>query len=284
VAAGGWIFFAADDGPHGRELFVVPAASLDARCAVPPSLDPPPPAGDWLVSPELPGFRFKVLFGEGAGAQLGSLAPCVTGTLCVVAAPGDHRELLVRLVAHAGSPITAEIAKLTPVAAQVWIEQVATTTRRYYRLEPTAADDDTLDGVRDRAGFAASAGTTFGNPRSDDARAAGGPWLTPRGMPGFRLRLRWIDGAGRSQPVRAEACMSGALCLSTSVRGRSDLFVRLLDQGQLGLWPAFARLSTGGAELWIQHTSTGVLRHYVLPPVPADSDELDGLLDRQGFH
>ncbi|HEV8629215.1 MAG TPA: hypothetical protein VGV61_02790, partial [Thermoanaerobaculia bacterium] len=164
----------------------------------------------------------------------------------------------------------------------VWIEQTATGARRYYHLQATPADDDALDGILDRGGFVAAPAAALGGA-SEAARAAGGPWLTPRGMPGFRLRLRWIDEAGRSQPVRTESCMVGALCLSTGVRGRSDLFVRLLDAGPLGRWPALARLTTAGVELWIQHTRTGVLRHYVLPPVAPGSEELDGLLDRQGF-
>ncbi|HEV8632096.1 MAG TPA: hypothetical protein VGV61_17410, partial [Thermoanaerobaculia bacterium] len=97
TAAGGFLYFAADDGTHGRELFAVPASAFTARCASVPLLDPPPPAGDWLASAAVPGFRFKVLFGQGTSAHLGSLVPCVAGTLCVVETPGDRRELMVRL-------------------------------------------------------------------------------------------------------------------------------------------------------------------------------------------
>ncbi|HEX9944872.1 MAG TPA: hypothetical protein VGG03_22915 [Thermoanaerobaculia bacterium] len=287
--AGAHVYFAADDGPHGRELFAVPAAALDSRCAAAPPSTPPPPAGDWLASPQVPGFRIKVLFGQGTAARSGSLAPCVAGTLCVNAVGSERRELLVRLGAAAGGRIAASVVKLDPAEAQVWIEQTATGELRYYRLAETPAGDDRLAGVRDLPGFPAKAALAAAASADRVAVAAaggrgtGGRWLTPRSIPGFRFQVRLLDGAGRSQPVRVEACMPGALCLGAVGAGRAEVFVRLLDQGPLGLWPALARLTTAGVELWIQQLKTGVTRRYLLPAAAPDADALEGLLDREGF-
>ena len=296
TAAGGTLYFAADDGAHGRELFAVSTAELDVRCAAPgvpgplpppgpdpppppppppgPS-DPPPPAGDWLTSNAFPGFRVKVQFGAGASTRMGTAAPCATGTLCVVERPGDQRELLLRLVPSTGR-LTPAIAKLTPAEAQVWVEQVATGVRRYYRLAETSPGDDTLHGRLDRSGFgdATAAAPTLA------PRKGGGQWLQPRGMPGYRFKVRWTTPNGISQAARATDCMSGALCLATSVRGRADVVVRLLDQGPLGRWPAIARLAPLGVEVIVEEVKTHRQQRYVLPPLQATSEELDGVLDR----
>lgn len=108
-----------------------------------------------------------------------------------------------------------------------------------------------------------------------------GDWLASGRVPGFRVKVR-IAGQipGRPEP----ACIAETLCVSGALRGRSELFVRIVGPRPNGyLWPTIVRFTTSPVEVWIEQMSTGVLRYYRLEGVSPDSSELSGLVDRQGF-
>jgi ELWxxDGT repeat protein len=108
-----------------------------------------------------------------------------------------------------------------------------------------------------------------------------GGWLTSGRVPGFRVKVR-IAGQipGRPEP----ACIAETLCVSGALRGRSELFVRILGPKPNGyLWPTLVRFTTSTVEVWIEQMSTGVVRYYRLEGVSPDSSDLSGLVDRQGF-
>ncbi|HET9208962.1 MAG TPA: hypothetical protein VFR03_01115, partial [Thermoanaerobaculia bacterium] len=110
-----------------------------------------------------------------------------------------------------------------------------------------------------------------------------GSWITSEEMPGFRVKAR-ITAGGAVQPVRKEPCIAQTLCLSGAVRGRPELFVRVVGPKPNGyLWPTLVRFTTSTVEVWIEQLATGNLRYYRLEGVTPESSELNGLVDREGF-
>jgi ELWxxDGT repeat protein len=110
-----------------------------------------------------------------------------------------------------------------------------------------------------------------------------GAWITSEEMPGFRVKAR-ITAGGAVQPVRKEPCIAQTLCLSGAVRGRPELFVRVVGPKPNGyLWPTLVRFTTSTVEVWIEQLKTGITQYYRLEGVTPDSSELNGLVDRQGF-
>ena len=113
----------------------------------------------------------------------------------------------------------------------------------------------------------------------------GGGYLTTPAFPDFRFKVRIFQDsatplAGRSEPV----CIPETLCVSGAVPGRSEVFVRIIGPRPNGyLWPTIVRFTPSRVEVDVQQISTGITKTYVLPAVPADSDELSGLQDRTGF-
>jgi hypothetical protein len=68
------------------------------------------------------------------------------------------------------------------------------------------------------------------------------------------------------------------------VAGRSEVFLRVIGPRPNGyLWPTIVRFTPSRVEVDVQQISTGITKTYVLPAIPADSDELTGLQDRTGF-
>ena len=101
-----------------------------------------------------------------------------------------------------------------------------------------------------------------------------------------QVRLR--DGNGKieinGRPARQEPCLQETVCASGAVRGRSEVFVRIVGPKPNGfLWPNLVKFTTSRVEVWIQQVSTGAEKHYVLPAVSPDSDDLTGFFDRTGF-
>jgi ELWxxDGT repeat protein len=110
-----------------------------------------------------------------------------------------------------------------------------------------------------------------------------GSWVTSGEVPGFRVKARITAGAA-VQPVRQEPCIVDTICLSGAVRGRPELFVRVVGPRPNGyLWPTLVRFTTSTVEVWIEQVKTGTIRYYELEGVAPNSSELNGLVDRQGF-
>jgi ELWxxDGT repeat protein len=110
-----------------------------------------------------------------------------------------------------------------------------------------------------------------------------GNWITSGEVPGFRVKAR-ITAGGAVQPIRQEPCIVDTLCLSGAVRGRPELFVRVVGPRPNGfLWPTLVRFTTSMVEVWIEQLKTGTIQYYRLEGVAPNSSELNGLVDRQGF-
>jgi ELWxxDGT repeat protein len=132
-------------------------------------------------------------------------------------------------------------------------------------------------------GFLGAVTTLWSLPISAPPPPSGGGWVTSEELPGFRVKAR-ITAGGVAQPVRKEPCIADTLCLSGAVRGRPELFVRVVGPRPNGfLWPTLVRFTTSTVEVWIEQVKTGALRYYLLEGVTPESSELNGLVDREGF-
>ena len=115
-----------------------------------------------------------------------------------------------------------------------------------------------------------------------DAVAA--PWITSPEYPDFRFRVT-ITAGDKVFPGAPEAsCQPDTVCVSGALRGRSEVFLRILGPRPNGyLWPTIVRFTPSAVEVEVEQLSRGVRRVYSLPEVPAGVDELSGLQDRLGF-
>ncbi|HEX2642753.1 MAG TPA: fibronectin type III domain-containing protein [Thermoanaerobaculia bacterium] len=113
----------------------------------------------------------------------------------------------------------------------------------------------------------------------------GNGFFTSPEFPNFRFRVRIVDPSGTTVAGRREtACLPDTVCVSGQLAGRSEVFIRIIGPRPNGfLWPTLVRFTPSRVEVDIQQISTGVTKTYILPAVPASSDELNGLQDREGF-
>lgn len=69
-----------------------------------------------------------------------------------------------------------------------------------------------------------------------------------------------------------------------AVPGRSEVFIRIVGPRPNGfLWPTLVKLGTSTVEVWIEQTSSGILRYYRLEGASPGTEALPGLFDRTGF-
>ncbi|HET9229254.1 MAG TPA: hypothetical protein VFR31_21420, partial [Thermoanaerobaculia bacterium] len=125
--------------------------SMPVTAPVPPEVLP----GQWLSSPQVPGFRFKAVI-EGQSFSQQS-ANCFPRTLCVMGGPRGTAEVFLRASGPKpdGSVWPAAI-KLTTAPVDVWMHQVSTGYVRHHRLEGVDPSSTVLPGVLDRGFFPAN--------------------------------------------------------------------------------------------------------------------------------
>ncbi len=148
AVARGKLYFRANDGIHGRELWAVP---LEPNVA-----EPSPPGDPPLTSPQLPGFRVWVQFSQPGGGALPGRAEvgCIPETLCVSGALSGRSEVFVRVVGpKPNGRLWPTLVKFSTSTVEVWIEQMTTGIVRYYRLEGATPGSSDLPGLFDRTGF-----------------------------------------------------------------------------------------------------------------------------------
>lgn len=149
AVAGGRLFFGARDVEHGWELWAVRIPGTSEG-------DPPPPPGDPLTSPELPGYAVWVRIVPNNGSPIDGRAEpdCIPETLCVSGALEGRSELFVRIVGPKPNGfLWPTLVKFSTSTVEVWIEQLSTGVRRYYRLEGASPGSSELPGLFDRDGF-----------------------------------------------------------------------------------------------------------------------------------
>lgn len=247
--------------------------SLPVTAPVPPEVLP----GQWLTSPQVPGFRFKtVIEGQSFSQQA---AKCLPGTLCAMGGPRGIAEVFLRVSGpRPDGSVWPAAVKLTTAAVDVWIHQVSTGYVRHHRLERADPSSPVLPGVLDRGFFPANPLIPLASVGEAAApRPPSGPWVSYKSIKGYRVKARYASG-GKLRNMRQEACLPGTFCLSGAVKGQTEVLVRVAD-----LQPRVARFIPARVEVWIEHTKTKAVRYYRMDGVPPGSLAIHGYVDWEGF-
>ena len=140
---------------RGADFEAVDVSSLIADPSSGRTTTPPPADGEWLETPEIPGFRFRVRIVSAAGiAPPVRAEPCLPETLCVSGALPGRSELFVRIVGpKPNGRLWPTLVRFSTSRIEVWIEQLATGLTRHYVLDGATPGDDRLPGRFDRDGF-----------------------------------------------------------------------------------------------------------------------------------
>ncbi|HWM92109.1 MAG TPA: PPC domain-containing protein [Thermoanaerobaculia bacterium] len=111
------------------------------------------PAGPFLTTPEIPGFRFKVRIGDRAGAKQDE-DDCLDETLCISGAIPTRTEILIRVIGpRPNGFLWPTVVKLNTTQTEVWIQQISTGVTKYYLLPGAGPTSSDLPGFFDRNGF-----------------------------------------------------------------------------------------------------------------------------------
>lgn len=113
---------------------------------------PPPPAGPWLSTGALPGFRAKVRIN---GATQGrNVLDCIAETLCVSGALAGRPEIFVKVIGpRPNGFLWTQISRFTPSKVEIWLQQESTSKINYYLLDPVPTSADNVSGLLDRRAF-----------------------------------------------------------------------------------------------------------------------------------
>lgn len=115
---------------------------------------PAPPAGAWLTTPQIPGFRFKVRITANSAIAGAKVNDCIEDTLCVSGAVPGRAEIFLRVVGpRPNGYLWPTLVKLTTSQVEVWIEQEDSGEVRYYLLPGASPTSSELPGFFDRTGF-----------------------------------------------------------------------------------------------------------------------------------
>jgi hypothetical protein len=303
-----------DGSPSGQRSVYAPARFRppdNIELVVPSESGPPPPAGPWLTTSEVPGFRTKVQITGGPSVIRGAKeSACIEETLCVSGAVPGRPEVFLRVVGpRPNGYLWPTIVKFSTSQVEIWIEQLATDQVRYYLLEAVSPAATVLDlaGLADKLGFLPASAAPVSmipeeggvspdseHPNEPDADILQGsdpppppgPWLATSEVPGFRTKVRITAGSDVLTGAKESPCIAETLCVSGALPGRSEVFVRVVGPKPNGrLWPTIVKFSTSQFEIWIEQLATGQVRYYLLEPVQPAATLLDlaGLADRLGF-
>jgi hypothetical protein len=259
-----------------------------------PSSAPAPPAGAWLETNEVAGFRFKVRIGSDRNGT--QVADCVPDTLCVAGAIADRTEVFLRVIGpRPNNKLWAQMVRFSVSRVEIWIDQVAGAPLRYYDLASLPASTLVLSGINDSEAFDPKeltpaavdhlALTDSSLPASEaDPAAPAGAWLETPELPGFRFKTLIGEGGSQRDGTKVTDCVPETLCVAGSIANRTEVFVRLIGpRGNGFLWAQLVRFTVAPVELWIEQSATLAVRYYKLDKLPSSTTELPGRNDSQAF-
>jgi hypothetical protein len=112
-----------------------------------------------------------------------------------------------------------------------------------------------------------------------------GPWLSVPDLPGFRFKVRiTAPGAAPAPGTQVADCVPETVCVAGALPDRTETFLRVIGPRPNGyLWPQVIRFTVSRVEVWVEQLSSEQINYYLLPALPANTDELSGLVDRTGF-
>jgi hypothetical protein len=117
---------------------------------------PPVPDGEYLESPAVPGFRFKVRISDSVGGERpGTMeADCLPEAVCASGALPGRSEVLLRVVGpKPNGRLWPTFVRFTTATVEIWAEKVDTGETKYYRLDGLVPGSEDLEGRVDREGF-----------------------------------------------------------------------------------------------------------------------------------
>lgn len=117
-----------------------------------PALEP----GEWVTSPELPGFRVRVAIAnqQEEPSDVRVESDCISETLCFSGAVPGRSELFIRIVGpKPNGHLWPTLVRFSTSTIDVWLEQIATGVERHYRLDGASPGSSDLSGRFDRLGF-----------------------------------------------------------------------------------------------------------------------------------
>lgn len=267
-------------------------------------------AGPSLTSDAFPDFRFRIRITAGDEVVFGQAErDCVAETLCVSGALPGRSELFVRIIGpRPNGFLWVNLVRFTTSRVEVWVEQLSSGEINYYDLPALPPAGTELSGLVDKRAFLPEGSSSRTQASRIRARKSTTPGVMVMGLldltlvtpldidladsstftssafPGFRFRVRIFAG-DEEQPAQVERnCIAETVCVSGSLPGRSELFLRIIGPRPNGfLWVSLVRFTTSRVEVEIEQRSTSETRTYVLGQVPSASDILPGRVDREAF-
>lgn len=118
----------------------------------------------------------------------------------------------------------------------------------------------------------------------EDPEPPPGSWLTSPDLPGYQVKALITSGASSRLGTKVDDCIVNTLCVAGAIADQPEIFVRVVGPKPNGyFWPTLIKFNTSQVEIWIQQTSTGIIKYYKLAGSPPGVDTLPGLFDRTGF-
>jgi ELWxxDGT repeat protein len=290
VPYGGLVYFAADDGTHGREVWRTDGTPEGTSVAIETAPGDDSTLGLFhgigdrlyltLQDPAL-GEEPRVSDGTLEGTHLlGDLCPgpCSSSPFSFMEVPGG----------------TAFLARDPAGRYQLWGTDLTPAGTAQVTDVPRGINSEgpQMRVLADQVLFVADDGVhgqeLWSVPFAsgdEDPPPPPGPWLSSEQVPGFESKVRITPQAGAPVAgVLEPVCIPETLCVSGALPGRSEVFVRVVGPKPNGyLWPTLVKFSTSRVEVWIRQIETGIIRHYLLEGARPGVDELPGLFDRTGF-